>query len=198
MAVSIFGHIELAPPDAIFGLNAEYNNDPHPDKVNLGIGAYRTDEGKPYVLPVVAKVESIMADDKSLNHEYLPIEGLHDLSKGSIRLVLGADSSAIFENRVCGVQAISGTGAGRLAFEFIQRHYESKTVYISKPTWGNHRNMLKHAGYTDIREYRYFNTSTNGLDLDGMLEDLESAPEASIILLHGCAHNPCGVMEEDC
>ena len=86
---SLFGHVELAPPDAIFGLTADYRADPHTDKVNLGIGAYRTDEGQPYVLPVVTKVETMMAADKSLNHEYLPIEGLHDMSKGSIRLVLG-------------------------------------------------------------------------------------------------------------
>ena len=106
---------------------------------------------------------------------------------------IGAQSPAITENRVCGVQAISGTGAGRLAFEFTQRHHSVKTAYISKPTWGNHKNMLKNAGYTDIREYRYFDPATNGLDINGMLADLEAAPEGSIIVLHGCAHNPCGV-----
>jgi len=192
-ATSVFENVELAPPDSVFGLNNEYNSDTHPDKVNLGIGAYRTNEGQPYVLPVVSKVESMMAGDSTLNHEYLPIEGLQDMSKGAIRLILGANSPAIIENRVCGAQAISGTGAGRLAFEFTQRHFNNKTAYISKPTWGNHKNMLKHAGYTDVHEYRYFDQNTLGLNLNGMLADLEGAPEGSLILLHGCAHNPCGV-----
>jgi len=190
---SLFANVELAPSDAIFALNAAYNGDSFADKVNLGIGAYRTDEGKPYVLPVVSKVETAMAADKSLNHEYLPIEGLHAMTQGSIRLVLGANSPAIAENRVTGVQAISGTGAGRLAFEFTQRHHSVKTAYVSKPTWGNHKKMLAHAGYDDVREYRYFDPATNGLDITGMLADLAAAPEGSIIVLHGCAHNPCGV-----
>lgn len=193
MPESVFGHIELAPPDAVFGLNAEYKSDTHSDKVNLGIGAYRTNEGEPYVLPVVHNVEVAMANDKTLNHEYLPIEGFKDLSDGAIKLILGPNSPAITEGRVCGVQSISGTGALRLAVEFTQRHYSGKTTYVSKPTWGNHKNILKHAGYSDVREYRYFNSETLGLDLKGMLEDLEAAPEGSIIVLHACAHNPSGV-----
>jgi len=189
----MFGHVQLCPPDVVFGLNAEYHADTSSDKVNLGIGAFRTNEGKPYVLPVVAKVEEMMASDRTLNHEYLPIEGLHAFSEGATRLVLGADCKAITENRVCAIQGLSGTGTGRLAFEFAQRFHSVKTAYVSNPTWGNHLKMLMHAGYDDVRKYRYYDPNTKGLDLTGMLSDLNEAPEGSLVVLHGCAHNPSGV-----
>jgi len=189
----MFGHVQLCPPDVVFGLNAEYHADTSPDKVNLGIGAYRTNEGKPYVLPVVTKVEEMMAADRTLNHEYLPIEGLQALSEGATKLILGEESPAITQNRVCAIQGLSGTGTGRLAFEFAQRHHSVKVAYVSKPTWGNHKGMLKHAGYEDVREYRYYNPATKGLDIEGMLKDLNDAPEGALVVLHGCAHNPSGV-----
>jgi len=190
---SMFANVQLCPPDVVFGLNADFNADTDPNKVNLGIGAYRTNEGEPYVLPVVRKVEESMAADRTLNHEYLPIDGLQAMSMAAAKLLLGSDSSAIMENRVCAVQAIGGTGAGRLSFEFTQRHHPVKTAYVSKPTWGNHKNMLKHAGYSDLREYRYYNPATKGLDITGMLSDLNDAPEGSLFVLHACAHNPSGV-----
>jgi len=190
---SFFQDIQLAPPDAIFGLAGEVKADTDPNKCNLVIGAYRTEEGEPYVLPVVRSIESSMAADKTLNHEYLPIEGNVDLASGAKKLILGKDSPALEQNRVCAIQSLSGTGALRLAFEFVMRNLPQRTVYISKPTWGNHKKIIQHSGFTDIREYRYFNPQTNGLDLAGMLEDLQAAPENSVVLLHGCAHNPCGV-----
>ena len=97
------------------------------------------------------------------------------------------------ENRALGVQSISGTGAVRLAIQFLFKHYPSAPVYISKPTWSNHAKIIKHAGFTDIREYKYFDPLTNGLDITGMANDLKAAPKRSIIVLHSCAHNPCGV-----
>jgi len=190
---SMFANVQLCPPDAVFGLNAEYLADTSPDKVNLGIGAYRTNEGKPYVMPVVTKVEEMMAADRTLNHEYLPIDGLQAFCEGATKLILGRECSAITENRVCAVQGISGTGSGRLVFEFTKRHHSVKTAYVSKPTWGNHKGMLKHAGYEDVREYRYYDPATKGLDIAGMLADLNEAPQGSLVLLHGCAHNPSGV-----
>lgn len=193
MATSIFSHVPVVPTDIVFALKAEFDADTATDKVNLGIGAYRTDEGKPYVLPVVKKVEEMMVADKTLNHEYLPIDGLRDMSQAASKLILGEDSLAVTQNRVCAVQGISGTGAGRLCFEFTQRHHAVKTAYISKPTWGNHKKMLDHAGYSDLREYTYYNAETRGFNLEGMLADLEEAPEGSVIVLHACAHNPSGV-----
>lgn len=188
-----FSNMELAPEDLIFGLNSEMKADPSPEKVGLLIGAYRTELGEPYVFPVVRSVEESMAKDKTLNHEYLPIEGMPDLCKAATRLALGSDCQAVVENRVCAVQTLSGTGALRVCFEFLFRNLPMRTVAVSKPTWGNHKKILQHTGYTDVREYTYFDSKTLTLNLTGMLEDLRALPEGCIVVLHTCAHNPSGV-----
>ncbi|XP_002156754.1 aspartate aminotransferase, cytoplasmic [Hydra vulgaris] len=193
MSKSIFENVDLAPPDKILGLVADFKADPHPNKVSLIVGAYRTEEGAPYVLPVVQKVEKEIADNKTLNHEYLPIGGMPELCRAAVKLALGDESSIITENRIAAVQSLSGTGALRLAFDFLFQHYDNHTVFIPKPTWENHREILKFVGYTDIHEYKYFCSETKGLDLNGFTNDLKSAPPGSVILLHACAQNPCGV-----
>ncbi|OWF49471.1 aspartate aminotransferase, cytoplasmic-like [Mizuhopecten yessoensis] len=193
MAESMFSDVKIAPPIEVFSLTAKYNEDKRPIKVNLGVGAYRTDEDKPWVLPVVRTVEAQMACDATLNHEYLPVAGLAEFSNNSIKLLLGEDSPVITQNRVLGTQAVGGTGALKLAAEFMHRHLGVDVVYVSKPTWGNHRGIFKDAGFSQIREYRYWKADTRSLDFDGMMEDLKNAPERACVILHGCAHNPTGV-----
>ncbi|CAI2195592.1 5170_t:CDS:2, partial [Funneliformis geosporum] len=162
---SLFHEVPLAPPDVIFNLTAKYKADTFAEKVNLGVGAYRDDAGKPWVLPVVKKVEQALVNDPSRDHEYLPILGLASFREASIRLILGADSPAIKENRVTAAQTISGTGANHLGALFLSRFYSKEApVYLSNPTWANHKAIFNNA-----------------------------APERSIILLHACAHNPTGV-----
>ncbi|XP_065920111.1 aspartate aminotransferase, cytoplasmic-like isoform X2 [Dysidea avara] len=190
---SVFGHVQAVPNDAIFNLKTLYESDTHPQKVDLGIGAYRTEDGTPWVLPVVRTVEAQMSSDETLNHEYLAIDGLRSFTDAAARLLLGEDSVAITENRYCGVQTLSGTGALRLAFEFYLKHLGQRAVYISKPTWGNHRGVIGEVGFTDIREYCYWNAEQKAVDIDGLLRDLKDAPEGSIVLLQACAHNPTGM-----
>lgn len=189
----MFSDINVAPPIEVFQLTAKYNADTHPHKVNLGVGAYRTDDGKPWVLPVVRTMEAQMACDATLNHEYLPVAGLADYSNSAIKLLLGADSPAITQNRVIGTQACGGTGALKLAAEFMHRHLGVDVVYVSNPTWGNHVGIFKDAGFSEIRKYRYWNAEARALDFDGMIADLTDAPERACVVLHGCAHNPTGV-----
>ncbi|KAL9983331.1 hypothetical protein ACROYT_G005484 [Oculina patagonica] len=196
--VSIFKDVPLVPMDHVFNVNKNYIEDTDPRKVNLGIGAYRDNDGNPMVLPVVANVEKRLAEEiaqKTLNHEYLQIDGLGAFCDAASKLLLGEDSPAIVENRVCAAQAISGTGSLRLGMEFLKKFHSSEVVYVSKPTWGNHKKMLLNTGYKaeNIKEYRYFDNATKSLDFAGMQADLEAAPESSIILLHACAHNPTGV-----
>lgn len=191
--MSFFDSIDLATPDLIFGLVGEFKADSDPNKISLLIGAYKTEEGECYVLPVVRSVEKAMANDETLNHEYLPIEGMDTLCSGAARLALGADCNALIENRVACVQSLSGTGACRLALQFLNKFHSVKTVYIPKPTWGNHKKIALHSGFTDIREYAFYDSDTKGLNISGLVKDLEAAPEKSIIMLHGCAQNPCGV-----
>eukprot|EP00455_Lapot_gusevi_P057915 TRINITY_DN9_c0_g2_i5.p1 TRINITY_DN9_c0_g2~~TRINITY_DN9_c0_g2_i5.p1 ORF type:complete len:464 (+),score=183.48 TRINITY_DN9_c0_g2_i5:177-1394(+) len=186
------GNIPTAPTDIMFLTKAMYLKDTDPRKVDLGIGAYRTDEGKPYVLNVVRKVEKQVVNNPSLNKEYSAIEGEAPFRKASALLMFGADSPAIKENRVATVQCLSGTGSLRVGAEFIAKFLPKSPVLVSKPTWGNHNAIFGRAG-VKVMAYRYWCEKKRGLDLNGMLEDLRNAPNKSIILLHVCAHNPTGV-----
>lgn len=189
---SVFSHVVRAPEDPILGVTVAYNKDPSPVKLNLGVGAYRTEEGKPLVLNVVRKAEQQLVNDRSRVKEYLPIVGLTEFNKLSAKLILGADSPAIRDNRVTTVQCLSGTGSLRVGAEFLARHYHQRTIYIPQPTWGNHPKVFTLAGLS-VKSYRYYDPKTRGLNFQGLLEDLGSAPAGAIVLLHACAHNPTGV-----
>ncbi|CAI9775701.1 unnamed protein product [Fraxinus pennsylvanica] len=189
---SVFEHVVRAPEDPILGVTVAYNKDTSPLKLNLGVGAYRTEEGKPLVLNVVRRAEQMLVNNSSRVKEYLPIVGLADFNKLSAKLILGADSPAIQENRVTTVQCLSGTGSLRVGGEFLARHYHQRTIYIPQPTWGNHPKVFTLAGLS-VKTFRYYDPVTRGLDFQGLLEDLGSAPSGEIVLLHACAHNPTGV-----
>ncbi|KAK2144080.1 hypothetical protein LSH36_788g03001 [Paralvinella palmiformis] len=188
-----FNNVDLAPAIEVFQLTARYREDTDPHKVNLGVGAYRTDEGQPWVLPVVRNVEAMKAADQTLNHEYLPIVGKPDYRKAGVELLLGKASPAVTQNRVDAIQALGGTGALRIGFDFLKNRLGMDVIYISKPTWGNHRGIAKSLGYSKIVEYHYWNEEKMCLNFDGFKADLESAPPKSVIVLHACAHNPTGV-----
>ncbi|KAJ8867401.1 hypothetical protein PR048_031202 [Dryococelus australis] len=189
---SRFADVKLGPPIEVFAVNKACVDDPHPDKVNLTIGAYRTDEGKPWVLPVVRKTERQMAADETLNHEYLPVLGLEAFSSAATSMLLGPDHPAIAEGRAFGVQTLSGTGALRVGAEFLSRQLKYSTFYMSNPSWENHRLVFFNAGFTEFREYRYWDAANRTIDFSGLIEDLKAAPENSVIILHACAHNPTG------
>ncbi|EPT25025.1 aspartate aminotransferase [Toxoplasma gondii ME49] len=190
---SLFDGVQEAPPDPILGLEVAFRADQDPRKVNLGIGAYRTDDGKPYVFRCVRQVEQEMAADPNLYKEYLPIDGLPELKKQTQELLFGEDSSAIAEERICSAQVLSGTGGLRVAGEFLRYFLpHCKTVYMSEPTWPNHPNIFKKAGL-EVATYPYWNPATKGVDFENMKKTLESAAPYSVLLLHACAHNPTGV-----
>ncbi|KAJ2552576.1 Aspartate aminotransferase, cytoplasmic [Coemansia sp. RSA 1878] len=191
--VAYFDNVPQAPADGILQLSVLSKADSNSRKVDLGVGAYRDDNGKPWVLPVVRKAEQQLAQEAG-DHEYLGVGGLPALTNGAQKLIFGADSAAIREQRVYSIQTISGTGANMVGAVFLKQFKQptDAAVYISKPTWGNHRNIFETAGH-EVREYRYCNYSTLGLDIDGMLSDLRAAPRGQIIVLHACAHNPTGI-----
>ncbi|XP_071514994.1 aspartate aminotransferase, cytoplasmic [Panulirus ornatus] len=193
MPSSRYSEVQQAPPIEVFAVSKAFADSTHEKKVNLSVGAYRTDEGKPWVLPVVRKVEAELAADTTLNHEYLPILGLESFSTAAAKMLLGASHPAITEGRVTSVQVLSGTGGLRIAAEFLHRILKYNTVYYSTPTWPNHRLIFVQAGFTEICQYRYWDAATRGLNIEGMIEDLSKAPENSVVILHSCAHNPTGV-----
>jgi len=193
MADSVFKNVEMVPPIEVFQLSKLYNECTNDQKVNLGVGAYRTDEGKPWVLPVVQEAEKQMADDRTLNHEYLPVAGMPDFRIAATKLVLGENHAAITGNKTESFQCLGGTGALRLCAAFLHNVLGMETVYVSNPTWGNHKGVFKASGFTAIKEYRYWDAANRGLDFAGMIEDLNNAPENSCVILHAVAHNPTGV-----
>uniref|UniRef100_A0A8C7KZU2 Aspartate aminotransferase n=1 Tax=Oncorhynchus kisutch TaxID=8019 RepID=A0A8C7KZU2_ONCKI len=187
--MSLFGEVPQATPVAVFKLSNDFKEDANPKKVNLGVGAYRTDEGQPWVLPVVKKVEKIIVADNSLNHEYLAILGLPEFRSSASKIALGEDSPAIQENRVGAVQCLGGTGALKMGAEFLRRWYNgndnTKTpVYVSAPTWENHNAVFANAGFEDVRPYKYWDAEKRGLDLDGFLGDLEVRLRHSCVCVH--------------
>uniref|UniRef100_A0A914HSH2 Aspartate aminotransferase n=1 Tax=Globodera rostochiensis TaxID=31243 RepID=A0A914HSH2_GLORO len=190
---AFFANITEAPPIEVFQMNKLYMDDPSEQKVNLTIGAYRTADGKPWVLPVVREVERHIVADESLNHEYLPVLGFEPFCAAATELVLGQGLTAVKEGKVFGIQCLSGTGSLRVGAELLCRIMGHTTVYISKPSWGNHRLVFSRAGFVNVVEYRYWDSVGRKIDFSGLLEDLEAAPERSVIVLHGCAHNPTGM-----
>ncbi|KTW26537.1 uncharacterized protein T551_03454 [Pneumocystis jirovecii RU7] len=188
---STWANVKQGPLDPILGINEVFNLDKSSLKVNLGVGSYRDDNGKPYVLPSVKQAEkNIFAAD--LDKEYTLISGIPSFTKYAAELAYGENSAPLKENRISVVQCISGTGALRVGGEFLNRFYSSKKIYLPTPTWGNHTPIFKDSGL-EVHRYRYYNKDTIGLDLEGALEDIQSAPQGSIILFHTSAHNPTGV-----
>ncbi|RSH87086.1 aspartate transaminase aat1 [Saitozyma podzolica] len=191
-AVSAWAKVPAGPPDPILGVTEKFKADKSPKKINLGVGAYRDGNGKPYVLPTVLKAEEIVFNAK-LDKEYLPITGLASFTKLAAELAYGKDSKPLVEDRLAITQSISGTGALRIGTAFLARFYPgAKAIYLPAPTWGNHIPIAKDSGL-EVKQYKYFNKETVGLDFEGMKADIKAAPEGSIIMLHACAHNPTGI-----
>lgn len=190
---STYANVPMGPPDPILGLTEAFNKDTDPRKITLGVGAYRGEDGKPWVLPSVREAEKKILD-ANLNKEYLGIAGLPSFVNKSLEFAYGENSKPLKEKRIAGLQTLSGTGACRVAGEFFNRFKlaAGNVIYQPNPTWGNHVPIFKDAGM-QVQQYRYYDPKTRGLDLQGMLQDLEAKPNGSAFLLHACAHNPTGV-----
>ncbi|KZV99071.1 PLP-dependent transferase [Exidia glandulosa HHB12029] len=191
-SISAWSAVPAGPPDPILGVTEAFKADKDPRKINLGVGAYRDENGKPYVLGSVKKAEALLAEQMN-DKEYLPITGNGQFTKLAAELAYSPESAPLTEGRIAVTQSISGTGALRIGGAFLGRHYpHSKAIYLPTPTWGNHIPLFRDSGL-EVRNYRYFDKSTVGIDWAGLTEDLKNAPEKSIVLFHACAHNPTGV-----
>ena len=187
---SLFTAIEMAPRDPILGITEAYNADKNPNKVNLGVGVYYDDNGKVPLLACVQKAEAQLME-KASPRTYLPIEGLAVYDKAVQELVFGADSAVVQEKRAITVQAIGGTGALKLGADFLKRFSANSQVWISDPSWENHRALFESAGFV-VNNYPYYDAATRGVNFAGMLSTLKEIPAGSIVLLHACCHNPTG------
>ncbi|MFH1604707.1 MAG: amino acid aminotransferase [Pseudomonadota bacterium] len=188
---SLLSGVEMAPRDPILGLTEAYNADKNPKKVNLGVGVYTGDDGKVPLLDCVRRAERLMLE-QAAPRNYVPIDGLAGYNKAVQSLVFGANCLALKEGRIVTVQALGGTGGLRVGADFLRRAAPDAELYISDPSWENHRAVFENAGFK-VNTYRYYDAKTRGLDFDGMLGSLKAIPAGSVVLLHMCCHNPTGV-----
>lgn len=187
----MFHSLVAAPPDPILGLTEAFQKDPNPNKVNLGVGVYKDAHGCTPVLASVKRAEErLLRAEQTKN--YLPIEGHAEFDAATLALLLGADHEIVRDRRAVTAQAPGGTGALRVAADFIASTLGAKTVWLSDPTWPNHPNVFQAAGLKTAT-YPYFDKQRNGVAFDPMLAALGAVPAGDVVVLHGCCHNPTGV-----
>jgi aromatic-amino-acid transaminase len=187
---SLFAAVEMAPRDPILGLNEQFNADPNPAKVNLGVGVYYDENGKLPLLKCVAAAEK-QIQEASKPRGYLPIDGIAAYDKAVQGLVFGADSAAVAQGRVATVQGLGGTGGLKIGADFLKRLNPNAQVLISDPSWENHRALFTNAGFT-VNTYPYYDADKRGVNAQGMLAALKAAPKGTVVVLHACCHNPTG------
>ncbi len=191
MQNSPFARIEQAPPDPIIGLTEAFNSDANQKKVNLGAGVYQDGSGKVPILQVIRQAqERWQAKEDTKN--YIPIDGIPAFNQQVQALLFGSDSVGAIGPRAVTVQALGGTGALKVGADFLKRFFPASQVWISDPSWENHRALFEAAGFT-VNVYPYYDPESHGLDFTSMLDTLKGLPAGSIILLHACCHNPTGV-----
>jgi len=187
---SLLAAVELAPKDPILGITESFLADRNPKKINLGVGVYIDDTGKIPLLECVKRAEREMTD-KASPRGYLPIDGIADYDRAVQALVLGNDSDAIKQGRAVTVQALGGTGGLKIGADFLRRFAPGAQVWISDPSWENHRALFEGAGFK-VNVYPYYDEKIHGLDFDAMVATLAQLPAGSIVVLHACCHNPTG------
>jgi aromatic-amino-acid transaminase len=189
--VSFFSHLEPYAGDPILSLNEAFQKDPRADKVNLSIGIYFDDAGRIPVLACVREAEARMLAESGPK-PYLPIEGSAAMRSAVQQLLFGPEHPALKAGRVATLQTVGSSGGLRVGADFIKRWLPGSALWLSDPTWDNHRAMFEGAGVA-VHTYPYHDAATGGLRLDAMLSALQALPPRSVVLLHACCHNPTGV-----
>ncbi len=187
----MFESISPAPPDAILGLTEAFRADPNPAKINLGVGVFMDDRGHTPVLESVRKAEAVLLERQNTK-SYLPIAGSPAYALGVQDLLFGASHPVLAAKRVQTAQTPGGTGGLRVGADFLKRFRPDATVWMSNPTWANHKGVFNAAGFP-TRDYPYYHTLTHGLDFEHLTDALSKIPAGDIVLLHVCCHNPTGV-----
>lgn len=185
-----FAEVPLAPRDPILGLTEAFQADTRSTKVNLGVGVYTDESGKLPLLGAVREAERQRVEQMPARG-YLPIDGLATYDRAVQSLLFGADSDLITQGRVCTAQAIGGTGALRIGADLLKRFVPDAEVWISDPSWENHRALFEAAGF-QVNTYPYHDEQTDGVAFDAMKACLSALPACSIVVLHACCHNPTG------
>jgi len=187
----MFEHIPPFAGDPILSLNEDFQKDPRPHKINLSIGIYFDDAGRIPVMDSVRQAEQIVVA-KGGPKPYLPIEGAANFRSAVQQLLFGADHEAVTSGRIATIQSVGSSGGLKVGADFLASYFKGSQVWVSDPTWDNHRSMFEGAGLT-VNTYPYYDAATGGVKFAAMLETLRRLPAKSIVLLHACCHNPTGV-----
>jgi len=195
--MSCFAGFPPAPPDPILHLNTLYREDPNPKKVSLGVGAYRDENGKPWILPSVRMAEAVISKDlDKYNKEYPPVPGFPDYLQACQNLMFGEGSPVLQEKRVASCQSLSGTGSLHIGFDFLHEWMPNAQIYVPSCTWPNHLQIIEKIYGRDHKPHTYQYLAANGdlvIDFEKCLADIRGAPEGSVFLFHAVAHNPSGI-----
>lgn len=187
----MFEQIQAAPADPILGLNDAYKNDQNPNKINLGVGVYKDELGNTPILKSVKQAEErLLAQEKTKS--YLSIEGAPAYRSAVQTLLFGKDHNIITKQLAQTAHTPGGTGALRVAAEFIKKHLPEATIWVSNPTWANHQAIFQSVGL-EVGSYAYYDADSKSLDFEAMLASLSQIPEGDVVLFHGCCHNPTGI-----
>ncbi|MFX1672268.1 aspartate/tyrosine/aromatic aminotransferase [Paraburkholderia sp. A2WS-5] len=187
----MFEHIDAYPGDPILSLNENFQKDPRQNKVNLSIGIYFDDEGRLPVMKAVHEAEAAILAEPGAK-PYLPMAGFAQYRDAVQALVFGAQCPSRAANRIATVQTLGGSGALKVGADFIKRYFPQSQVWVSDPTWENHRFIFERAGFV-VNTYPYYDEATGGLKFEAMLSAIDALPAKSVVLLHACCHNPTGV-----
>jgi aromatic-amino-acid transaminase len=187
----MFEHIPPFAGDPILSLNEDFQKDPRLHKINLSIGIYFDDAGRIPVMDSVRQAEQIVVA-KGGPKPYLPIEGAANFRSAVQQLLFGADHEAVTSGRIATIQSVGSSGGLKVGADFLASYFKGSQVWVSDPTWDNHRSMFEGAGLT-VNTYPYYDAATGGVKFAAMLETLRGLPAKSIVLLHACCHNPTGV-----
>ncbi len=183
--------VEAAPPDAILGLTEAFKKDNNPNKVNLGVGVYKDDQGQTPVLICIKAAERELEQTQATKG-YLPMTGDPSYNANVQKLLFGDDSEVISSGRVVTLQTPGGTGALRVGGDLLHKFKPEAKLWVSTPTWANHKGVFTAAGFS-INDYPYYNAATKDVDFEGMITCLEQVPAGDVVLMHVCCHNPTGV-----
>ena len=187
----MFQHVEPYAGDPIISLNEAFQKDPRANKINLSIGIYFDDEGRIPMLPSVRAAELKVVADAGAR-PYLPMEGAANFRSAVQTLLFGADHPAVKAGRVVTIQTVGSSGGLKVGADFIARYFPKSAVYLSSPTWDNHRAVFEGAGL-QVLTHPYYDAATGGLNFEAMLDAVKAMPAGSVIVLHACCHNPTGV-----
>ena len=187
----MFEHVPPFAGDPILSLNEDFQKDPRPHKINLSIGIYFDDAGRIPMLESVQRAENAVVA-KGGPKPYLPIEGAANFRTAVQQLLFGATHEAVASGRVATIQSVGSSGGLKVGADSLARHFPASQVWVSDPTWDNHRSMFEGAGLT-VHTYPYYDAATGGLKFEAMLATLRTLPARSVVLLHACCHNPTGV-----